>query len=116
VASLNHETVRSDDAETFLATSPYSFVQYVMWRHLAEPHCRMCIPNQTPVHALRTYVLQKPLHSSYCCIQIEIKTSVVSAGSCIWQRLQIMKPLIMYGGNFINGDLCSIPIGMRLCK
>jgi hypothetical protein len=34
-AGSTHETVRLDDAESFRATFSYSFVQYVMWRHLA---------------------------------------------------------------------------------
>jgi hypothetical protein len=57
-ASSNRKTVRLDGAETFRATSPHASVQHVMWHHLAGTNCRMCVPNQTPVHAVRTYDLE----------------------------------------------------------
>jgi hypothetical protein len=74
VASLNHETVRSNDTEIFRATSPYPFVLHVMWRHLAGiTLSHVC--SQPNSRACSTYLRPwKPLHSSHCCILLNIKT------------------------------------------
>jgi hypothetical protein len=90
-ANLNHETVRLDDAEIFRATSRYSFVQCVTWRHLAgtilshvcsQPNSRVCYTYLRP---------WKCLHSSHCCrllnvTVVDYSTSVFSAGLCTYKN------------------------------
>lgn len=54
----------------------------MLYQPVVHLNCRLCVPNRTPVYAVCTYGLH-PLH---CCILRNIKTSVLSAGSCILNR------------------------------
>lgn len=83
VASLNRKTMRLD-MEAFCAASPYSYVQYVMWHHLAGTTLsHVCL--HPSAHALCLCLWPwKSLLSPHCCILLIIEMSVFSAGLCSW--------------------------------
>jgi hypothetical protein len=74
VATKNHKSVRLTNMGTFYATSPHSFVQYVIWHHISGT-TMMHVCSQRP--ASSTYLRPwKSLHSLFCCTLLNIKTWV----------------------------------------
>jgi hypothetical protein len=85
VASSDDETARYEDAETFRATSPYSFVQYVIWRHLSGTTLRMCFTTQTSLHAVHTYRLENiPLIALFHTTQYKNVCLLLCAYVCMF--------------------------------